>query len=193
MVDTRQNGAAPTALLYALEHGPMSRDQIKAQLGLDWRQTTNAARNLGRRGYLQVAKDGTYQLSDAGKVAVAEGVAVRSGPRGKVKIVPDTFRQRAWTAIRLRNVFTIGDIVMDATKTAGEGQPEDNAARYLSRLKQAGFIAETAHRRPGTAPSSNGFKQFTLRKNTGPLAPVFRADEGVMFDPNTGKNIQCKA
>lgn len=171
----------------------MSRDQIKQQLGLDWRQTTNAARNLDRRGYLLIAKDGQYQLSDAGMVAAADGVTVRSGPRGKVKIMPDTFRQRAWNAIRFRKSFTIGDIVMDAAKTADEGQPNDNAARYLNRLKQAGYIAELARRQPGTAPSSNGFKRYTLRLNTGPLAPVFRAEAGVMFDPNTGEDVPCKA
>lgn len=193
MVDTRQNGAAPTALLQALAEGPMSRDQIKFLLGLDWRQTTNAARNLGRRGYLLVAKDGQYQLSDAGMIAAKDGVTVRSGPRGKVKIMPDTFRQRAWSSIRSRGAFTIGDVVMDAAKAEDEGQPHDNAGRYLSRLKQAGYIAEAPRRQPGTAPSSNGFKRYTLRRNTGPMAPVFRSEEMVMHDPNTGEDVPCQA
>lgn len=191
MVDTRQNGAAPTALLRALADGPKSRAEIKAELGFDWRQTTNAARSLDKRGFLQLTAAGDYQLSDAGLLAVQSGEAVRGGPKGQVKIVADTFRQRAWSAMRQRGSFSIGDIVMDACREEDGGLPRDNAARFINRLKQAGYVTETHRRQPGTAPSSNGFKRFTLRRNTGPQAPIFRSEMGTVFDPNTGEDVPC--
>jgi hypothetical protein len=193
MVATRQNGAAPTALLRALLEGPMSRETVKARLGLDWRQTTNAARSLDKRGYLQLTAEGEYRLSDAGLVAAEAGEAVRSGPKGVVKIAPDTFRQRAWRAMRARGNFSIGDIVMDAGRDEDGGQPRDNAARYIKRLVQAGYVSEAARRQPGTAPSSNGFKRFTLRRNTGPMAPVFRSEVSAMHDPNTAEDVPCQS
>lgn len=191
MVDTRQIGAAPTALLQALAEGPLSRDQVKARLQLDWRQTTNAARSLGRRGYLDVLADGSYRLSDAGQIAAAAGEVITGGPKGQVKIVRDTFRQRCWSSMRVHRAFTIGQIVADAVSEEDGGQPRDNAARYLNRLRAAGYVKELPRRLPGTSNGSNGFKRFMLVKNTGPEAPVFREALLAIHDPNTGEDVPC--
>lgn len=190
MIDTRQIGAAPTALLQALANGPLTRAEVKERLGLDWRQTTNSARALMRRGYLSVLDGGRFQLSDAGLAACAAGEAITSGPKGKVKMIRDTFRERAWRAMRVRKVFTIGEIVADAISDDGR-QPRDNAARYISRLKQAGYVKELPRRSPGTAIGSNGFKRFALVRNSGPKAPVFREAAVCIHDPNTGEDIPC--
>jgi len=190
MVDTRQIGGAPTALLRALAGGPLSRAEVKEQLGFDWRQTTNSARALMRRGYLTVLENGRYQLSDSGLEAAGRGEKVSGSRHVTVKTVRDTFRERAWRAMRVRKVFTIGEIVSDAASDDG-GQPRDNAARYISRLKQAGYIKEMPRRAPGTAIGSNGFKRFALVRNSGPKAPVFREGAGCIHDPNTGEDISC--
>jgi len=191
MVETRQNGAAPTALLQTLSQGPLTRAEVKSQIGLDWRQTTNAARSLLRRGYLHVGGDGRFMLSEAGLIAVQAGEVIRGGPKGQVKIIPDSFRQRAWRAMKVRRVFTIGEVVADAA-CGDEGRPRDNAARYINRLAQAGYVKELPRRSPGTAAGSNGFKQFRLIRNSGPKAPVFRTGPCVMHDPNTREDVPCK-
>lgn len=190
MVDTRQIGGAPTALLRALAGGPLTRAEVKERLGFDWRQTTNSARALMRRGYLTVLEGGSYQLSDAGREAAGRGEAVSGGRHVAVKSVRDTFRERAWRAMRVRKVFTIGEVVADAVSEA-EGQPRDNAARYINRLKQAGYIKEAPRRVPGTAIGSNGFKRFVLVRNTGPRAPVYREALASIHDPNTGEDVPC--
>lgn len=190
MIDTRKIGAAPTALLRALGDGPLTEAEVRARLGINWRQAQGAAARLMARGYLTVAPGRTYMLTDAGQAAAASGEAITGGPKGRVKLIRDTFRERAWRAMRVRRSFTIGDIVADAAGP-DEGRPRDNAARYISRLRQAGYVAELPRRQAGTAPSSNGYKRFTLRKNTGPLAPVWRADLGVIFDPNIAGDAPC--
>lgn len=194
MVETRQIGAAPTALLQALGAGPMTRKEIQIALGFDWRQTTNAARSLGKRGYLDVLADGRYALSPAGQEAARAGLIITGGPKGQVKVTADTFRERAWRSIRVRKTFTIGEIVADAIRmdSTEPSRPHDNAGRYISRLRQAGYLREQGRRQRGTASGSNGFKQFILLRNTGPRAPIYREALGVIHDPNTGEDIPCR-
>lgn len=189
-METRTLGAAATALLNALQPGPLARTDLIVQLNLSHRQVTNAAANLLRRGYLNVCEGPTYQLTEAGRNAADAGEIIRGGPKGRVKVVTGTIRQRAWSAMRIRRTFTIGEIVSDAA-SGDEGQPRDNVGRYISRLTAAGYVREFAHRAPGTAIGSNGFKRFTLVKNTGPKAPVFRSELGVIFDPNLGEDVSC--
>lgn len=190
MVATQTLGAAATALLQALKVGPLTRPQVIEQLRISHRQATNAALNLLRRGYLTVGEGVRYQLTEAGFAAADAGEIIRGGPKGQVKLVKDTLRARAWTAMRARRTFTIGEIVMDAVSAEG-GQPKDNVARYISRLQGAGYVAEWHGRQPGTAVGSNGFKRFTLKRNTGPKAPVFRAEGVSIFDPNLGEEVSC--
>lgn len=188
----RQKGALPTQLLGVLQEGPMSRAEIKAVLGFDWRQTTNAAQNLLRRGYLEILEDGRYRLTLDGMTAALQGEVITCGPKGQVKEIRDTLRERAWRSMRMRRAFGIGDLVSDAVNAEDGGQPHDNLRRYVSRLSQAGYIKEIARRTPGTAFGSNGFKRYMLVKNTGPRAPIFREIACAIYDPNTGENVPCK-
>lgn len=193
MVETAKPGRAATALLQALADGPLSRADIRDRLGLDWRQTTNATRSLIRHGFVELLDGGRCRLTEAGASAVETGTVISGGPKGVVKIVRDTFRERAWRAMRVRKAFTIGDIVADASSDADEGQPRDNAARYISRLKQAGYVRELPRRLPGVSVGSNGFKRFMLVRNTGPRAPIWRESQCAIHDPNTGEDVPCLA
>lgn len=189
MVDTRQIGGAATALLRELAGGRMDRAEARARLGLNSRQLSEALSRLTLRGYAE-AGDAGLALTEAGIAASARGEVITGGPKGQVKIVCDTFRERAWSAMRARRAFTIGDIVTDAARD-GDQRPHDNAARYISRLCQAGFVKEQARRRPGTAPGSNGFKVFVLVRRSGLQAPVWRTEANVVHDPNTGEDFAC--
>ncbi|WP_146010353.1 hypothetical protein [Acidimangrovimonas sediminis] len=190
--DTGTLGAATTALLRAMadgsDHGVMA---LQEQLGLNRRQFNNAARRLFLRSYATIVKPGVIRLTNGGKAAASSGEVIRGGPKGQVKIIKDTFRQRAWTAMRVRRCFTIGEIVADASRD-GDGDQQDNARRYVSRLSAAGYVAEMPRRVSGTAPGSNGFKRWLIRQDTGPKAPVFRESACAIHDPNTGEDVACK-
>lgn len=189
MVDTGKIGAAPTALLRVLASGPLSPEGAMENLRLNRRQFNEAFRRLEIRGYAAAA-DGHVSLTPAGASAAERGEVITGGPKGQVKLVRNTFRQRAWRAMRIRKSFTIGEIVADAA-TEGDVQARDNAARYLCRLGQAGYVAEARQRVPGTIAGSNGFKRYRLVKNTGPFAPVFREAMCAIHDPNLGKDVSC--
>lgn len=183
-----------TSVLHALSAGGcFTIDQLCSSLGLTRRQVSDGAALLLRRDYLIRTAVGCYQLTDAGLAAASSGEVIRSGPKGpngKARVVSNTFRQRAWRSMRIRRAFSIADIVADAA-TEEDGNPKGNATRYVYHLKSAGYVAELPRRQPGSALTSNGFKRFMIARDTGPLAPVFRVDQQIFHDLNTGKDMPC--
>lgn len=193
-MDVSKNGAAANALLAELADGqPQVIERLADRLNLNRRQVSDAAAKLERRNWIDRPSVGTYVLTDAGRSALAEGLRVTSGPLGPTRarrLLKDTFRQRAWSAMRVRRIFTIGEIVSDA----GRGDPEaerDNARRYITALVSGGYVAEHPRRKPGTALTSPGFKEFRLKVNNGPKAPVFSEARQALHDPNLGKDVSC--
>jgi hypothetical protein len=195
MIDTTKPGAAATALLRHLAAGVcLTADQMAEALGITRAQAMNAARKLLRRGYLEKMAAGCFQLSEAGKAAALSGITITSGPKGKTGVIAtrrQTFRERAWLAMRIHHRFTIGQIVASAARD-GERNARENARKYLAQLGQAGFVKELPNRLPGTSMGSNGFKRWVLIRNTGPRAPVYRAELQTVHDFNTGEDIPCK-
>lgn len=189
MVETGKIGAAPTALLRVLASGPLSPEVAMENLSLNRRQFNDALRRLQIRGYA-IATDDCIGLAEAGRLANERGEVISGGTHRQVKLARNTFRQRAWAAMRIRGTFTIGEIVSDAAGVS-DIQARDNAARYLSRLGQAGYVKELRRRVPGTVAGSNGFKRYQLIENTGPRAPVFREGLCAIHDPNLGKDVPC--
>ena len=194
MVNRHHPGTAPTALLQALAGGLcLTVDQLAAELDLTKRQVSDAASRLLRRDYLERMAIGCYQLTPAGLDAAAAGEVIRSGRTGskaKVREVRDSLRQRAWTSMRIQRLFTIPDLVIDAARL-DDRNPEDNLQRYLRALAQAGIVAVSPHRVPGTAPTSNGHKRYLLKRDSGPRAPAVRARTSVIHDFNTGEDVPC--
>ena len=106
----------------------------------------------------------------------------------------ETLRQRAWNAMRMSGAFTIGDIVM-AAASGSERDADNNLQRYFCALVKARYLTVLPVRARGTKPTSNGFKRFRLLKDTGPIAPVYRANKGCLFDHNLGErgeSIPCQ-
>ncbi len=194
MVDRHHPGKAPTALLTILADGSCRTIvELEKTLDLTRRQVSDAAAKLLRRDYLMRMEVGCYKLTEAGIAAASRGEVIKSGPRGKRNapaVFQNTFRQRAWLSMRTRGRFTVADIVCDAA-TEGDREPEDNARRYLGVLVRAGYVIEFKRRAAGTAPTSNGFKIFALARNTGRLAPVYRAERKVLRDLNLGEDVPC--
>lgn len=194
MVDRHHPGKAPTALLQALADGSCQTiDQLETRLDLTRRQVSDAATKLLRRDYLMRMGTGCYQLTEAGLAAAAAGEIIKSGPRSgrdSPRIVRNTLRERAWRSMRVRRRFTVADLISDAA-LVGDRNPYDNICRYLRALKQAGYVAASKQRVDRSAPTSNGFKLWILRKNTGPLAPVALSKVAAVHDRNTGEDVPC--
>lgn len=194
MVDRHHPGKAPMALLQMLQDGSCQTiEQLEKRLDLTRRQVSDAAAALLRREYLMRMARGCYQLTSAGQAAAAAGEVITSGPRGphgKVRIVRNTIRDRAWRAMRIRRRFTIRDLVADA-RTEADAAPENNLQRYVAALGKAGYLIETPRRAKGVVRSSNGFKIWCLVRNTGPQAPVIRPASASLHDPNTGEDVAC--
>lgn len=194
MVDRHHPGKAPTALLQALSDGSCQTiDQLEIRLDLTRRQVSDAAACLLRRDYLMRMGAGCYQLTDSGQMAATSGEIIRSGPRGPretVHKVRNTLRERAWRSMRMRHWFTVSDLITDAAR-AEDGNPEDNLYRYLRALRAAGYVRVAARRAKGTALTSNGFMQFVLVNNTGPLAPIVRSKVAAVYDQNLGRDMPC--
>ena len=166
-----------------------------AQLvGVTAKRTSKAAASLISRRYAVRARIGIYEITPAGRAALASGVRISSGPLDKnatvlVRPITNGFRDRCWTSMRLRRIFTIRDLVADAE--AGEKDAENDAGRYVRILISVSYIKAETSREPGTKPGSNGYKRFRLVKNTGPRAPLHRSKLGIVHDFNTGEDLPC--
>lgn len=191
------NGVLPTTILNALADGSCrTMDDLVAELGLSRRQVSDGAARLAYRKYLCRMERGCYQLTDAGLAAAATGEVITSGPlgpdTGSVRNkVSNTFRDRAWRAMRVRRQFTVGDIAADAA-TETDRNPRNNVARFLCFLRQAGYVTELRSRQSGTRLTSPGYKRFSLLRDTGPLAPAFRPKTGMLHDYNLGEDVPCQ-
>ncbi|KMK68557.1 hypothetical protein [Puniceibacterium sp. IMCC21224] len=166
---------------------------LAESLGITTKSVSDTAAVLVRRGYLVRNKPGEYQLSLHGREALDSNRVITSGPNGPLKSTRkhrNSFRARAWRAMRVRRVFTMADLISDAED--GNGRHESNLSRYLGVLKQAGYVVELARRTPGSATTSNGYKRFRLVRDTGPIAPVHVAKTEVLHDFNLEEGVPCK-
>lgn len=187
----RASGEIPTMILHHLGDGTCQTiDQLDAALPLNRRQISDGAAMLIKRDYLDRIEAGCYCLTPSGLAAAQRGERVTSGPigalTGKSRRPPrDTFRQRAWNAMRISVTFTIGDLAIVAAK--GDKNPESNLVNFLGALRRAGYVAELPVRQRGTHLTSNGFKRFRLMRDTGPIAPVWNNRLRALWDHNLGR------
>lgn len=196
MGEAVQQGFLPTTILNSLKDGACQTiDDLVVGLELTRRQVSDGAAKLIFRGLLERVETGCYQLTPAGLEAARSGEVIKSGPWrpdtvSVRKPLPDTFRQRLWTAMRMSRTFTIGDVAMIAARPDDES-PENNAAWYVRRLRWAGYVAELPVRQKGTRLTSTGFKRYRLLKDTGSVAPVYRPKIRALYDHNTQEALLC--
>lgn len=198
-------GIIPTTVLHNLADGACRTiDQLDEQLEFNRRQISDGAAKLVYRGFLERVEAGCYQLTKAGLEAAADGKKIKSGPwkplTGKSrKPRANTFRQRAWNAMRMSVEFTFSDIVIAADRN--DKGPKNNLQAYMRQLVRAKYVAELPTRVGGTSLTSNGFKRFMLLTNSGPVAPTVRrvktspdAEKSLweVFDGNTQEVTPCQ-
>lgn len=176
-------------VLDLLEPGQcLTMDELSARGPLNRRQVSNGAAGLIRRGFVERADIGCYQLTRAGIEARESGVSLTSGPRapltGRRRTRKVTFAARLWKAMRAMRSFTVDDLVALAVRA--ERDPLTMAYRYVKAMERAGYVLATPRRKPGTALTSNGHKHYILVRDTGPEAPVLSMRHRAILDPNTG-------
>lgn len=176
-----------TRILHGLGDACLMIGEIAGQLGLSNGQVSQAAAHLISRGFVDRIDRGCFQLTDAGRAARDAGVRIETGVTGPTRAARrpkrTTLRQRAWNAMRILRTFTVPDIVT-AIALAGDGAPEKSVRSYFRALAEAGYLAKSGRRRPGTAPGSNGYPVYSLRRDTGPVAPVISQVAPVIHDFN---------
>lgn len=94
-------------------------------------------------------------------------------------------RQRAWWVIRKHRSLTLPELLStlaDGTERDAEG----NLRKYLNALALSGILKREDDRQPGISPKSHGFYRYLLIINAGRKAPVFRAKDKTVYDPNSG-------
>ncbi len=173
-----------STILEQLATGPKLSRQLSASLGLGVDAIHSTCRILRRKGLLSAYR-GLFQITDAGRQALASGVEVKSGPgkgrspaRGR-----GTLRAKAWRAMRMLGGFSLDDLL---TMLCDGSQPSAaaNLADYLRALDGAGFLLKLPRRGNGTHP-----QRYRLRRDrdTGPEAPAWNKPERTLTDPNTGE------
>jgi hypothetical protein len=176
---------------------------LAAATGLDSRDVVAAIDRLRRRGLVVHTRIGRYQRTVAGNNIVAALVEIKPGPKrpgidAAGKRTPRPLRSddaqgrgalidRAWAALRQLRKATVPELLELA---AGEERDASAAlSRYLRRLAAHGVVIELQRRVRGIAPTSNGFKQWTLLRDLGPKAPLYRPSTRELVDRNSGLAI----
>lgn len=168
---------------------PVTIAGIARTLGASNRKVVNAMDTLRKQGFVKRLETGRYQLTDRGLDARAAGKRITSGPHGphtgQRKPGRNTLYAKVWKVLRARGKATIDDFM----QLIGETDHKDQRGairKYLHRLMASGHVSVLKNRRPGTAPTSNGFKVYMLLPdmNTGPQAPFYSTKQAKIIDPN---------
>ena len=101
-------------------------------------------------------------------------------------------RQKAWWVMRSLPRFTLDDLLFQLADGSQRDAPS-NLQRYISALERVGVLVRLARRMPGNTPTSNGHVIWRLARDLGRAAPVWRAKQQVLFDPNSGALIPTLA
>lgn len=187
------------AVLTAIKESGMreciTEERLLELTDLTKRKVQESCRRLCHSGLLEKTAEGCHTITKAGIEALAAGAHYRSGPKdakqnGK-RIWKNTLRIRIWRAIRIRRKFTVPEIITLVVDDSARGDVTSNVQKYVRALAKAGYLIEMAKREQGGATTSNGYKRWWLTdaKDTGPLAPVYRARQSSVFDPNTNEEV----
>lgn len=157
--------------------------------GLTEIQVERACLKLRKHGFLEKCEQGCHTITEAGRIAMASGKKITSGPNGKhtaPKVNKNSLRIKVWRAMRIRQKFSIPELTALVAQ-GGEKDITSNIGKYIRALQKAGYLAEMGKREKGSAMTSNGYKRYWLLpdRNTGMQAPVWRVAAKAIYDPNT--------
>jgi hypothetical protein len=174
----------------------ISEERLVMLTDLTPKQVADACCTLIRNQLLSRTKTGCHQLTGAGKQALISGANLRPGVKvpgtttGR-RVIKGTLRTRVWSAIRIRRKFSVAEIVPLVVSGTERGDCTSNVEKYIRALRKAGYLTVMVRKEPGSVPKSHGHQRYWLQdeKDTGPQAPVWRADFGTVYDPNTEAEV----
>lgn len=172
---------------------PMTLDILATTTGKTKREIVKMAQVLKHKGYITVcdaldAKLGTgargIYLPTAAGIAFAgtdgEIKPGKAGPRPCTRT--RGLRERAWWHFRAHTVATIKDLL--STHANGtEKAAQDNLYKWVLALEAVGILKRLPVRQ--AAKQSKGRVVWSLAKDLGPAAPVWRQIAKTVFDPNS--------
>lgn len=176
------------AILHALATGPLLTRQLAAHLGRPSGDISGCLRALQGRGLI-LSADGVHEITEAGRIALASGVAITSGPccGDTTSRHSRTLRAKAWRFMRNRDGFGLGDMLRTLCD-GGEVCAKDNLLGYLRALEAAGYLQPLPRR--GEA----GERRWRLKRDhdTGPEAPAWNKKARTLRDHNSGECFAVK-
>lgn len=181
-----------TTVLQLIVGGTNTLDALSAATGKCKKTVVKAAQTLKSLGYVSVCDKldavlstgarGMYFATGVGEAFAASGEEIKpgkSGERPRKRTVG--LRERAWWHFRAHNVATLKELL--STHASGREKAADiNLYKYLAALEAVGIIKRLTGRQP--ARQSKGRVLWTLAKDLGPLAPVWRQTAREVYDPN---------
>jgi Icc-related predicted phosphoesterase len=183
--------------------GTATTKAIAEEAGMTRHDVVEAIGRLSRRGLVVHARRGRYQRTrDGDRVAQAQTEIKPGPPRPGIDAagVPakrplrsdhvrgrGTLLDRAWSALRQLRKATVPELLELAADD--ERYAETSLSKYLRRLAAHGVVVALSRRVRGMAPTSNGFVQWTLIRDLGPKAPLWRGSTRELVDRNSGLTI----
>jgi hypothetical protein len=107
----------------------------------------------------------------------------RGRPPGSTKQGATGLRGKCWWLMRELGTFTINRL-LETYATGTEKDAHNNLDNYLFRLAACGVVERLDQRQQSDALTSNGYVVWRLKRNLGLLAPVWRREQKVLWDPN---------
>jgi hypothetical protein len=170
-------------ILEALADGPRLTRQVAAALKRPSRAISSCLRALQGRGLI-LSAGGVHEITEAGRKALASGVAITSGPCNGDTTSRHfrTLRAKAWRFMRNHDGFGLGDML----RTLCDGREvsaRDNLLGYIRALETAGYLQPLPRR--GEA----GEQRWRLKRDrdAGPEAPAWNKKARTLRDHNTGE------
>lgn len=167
--------------------GCHSTCEIAVAVDMNRNEVAKACCRLVSADWIVRRARGCFELTEKGRAAIAAGETLKSGPHGPLtqerprrpRRVTDV--DRIWRAMRVQKKFSMASIA-EVT-----GARADNVGKFIRRLTAAGYLLEL-NVEPGFAPTSNGFKRWSLIDDTGFQTPSIVRRGGVshVYDRNTG-------
>lgn len=178
-------------VLDALGQDCLTLDELAAMIPDRTRQgVAMAMSRLARKDLVERVEAGCFRRSALGHEVLELGEVIShggsDGPPERPRPPRDSLRQRAWSAMRMRRKFSIGELEVVAALGA-EKQGRDTIRRMCAELTRAGVLRKL----PGR--SFDGGARFAMLRDLGPLAPA-RRFEGrsrlpFLLDHNSGEEL----
>lgn len=168
------------AIMQMLATGPKLTRQLATALNRQPESVCEPCRRLARHGLVH-SVEGMHGLTGKGAKILESGLPLPCARKGHAaRSNGGTLRQRAWNIMRMRDTFTVDDLLRSLCD-GSEKSAENNLANYCLALRRAGFLGVTA--RTGS---------YFLKTGHGPKAPAYNRGEKCVTDRNTGKTVMIK-